>query len=175
MCTVQIASKPDRKIKMIASNFRRVFLHGMMTVVAYWRVETIVSKYSHCRILSKFWRPKNLGHERRRRLNKSQPSQGCESSPPPRVFFSFQKSYLIWDLPDMICADKNKKTILSFVVYRLQATQCNTEQLLKRFFDFLNVKIRVGKGEDTRTTNTTSDLSEAASASQLLLLASATL
>ena len=75
----------------------------------------------------------------------------------------------------MICADKNKKTILSFVVYRLQATQCNTEQLLKRFFDFLNVKIRVGKGEDTRTTNTTSDLSEAASASQLLLLASATL
>ena len=25
MCTVQIASKPDRKIKMIASNFRCVF------------------------------------------------------------------------------------------------------------------------------------------------------
>ena len=39
---------------------------------------------------------------------------------------------------------------MSFVIYiyRLHATQCHTEQLLKRFFDFLNVKIRVGKGED---------------------------
>ena len=52
----------------------------------------------------------------------------------------------------MICADKNKKQFCrSLYIYRLQATQCNTEQLLKRFFDFLNVKIRVGKGEDTRT------------------------
>ena len=76
-----------------ASNFRWLFFsHSMMTVVAYWRVETIVSKYSHCRILSKFWRPKNLGHERRRRLNKSQPSQACESSPPPRVFFLLFKN-----------------------------------------------------------------------------------
>ena len=57
----------------------------------------------------------------------------------------------------MICADKNKKQFCrSLYIYRLQATQCNTEQLLKRFFDFLNVKIRVGKGEDTRTTSRTS-------------------
>ena len=93
----------------------------MMTVVAYWRVETIVSKYSHCRILSKFWWPKNLGHERRRRLNKSQPSLWKQQQPPPRVFFSFQKSYLIWDLPDMICADKKQKN--NFVV-RYVYTDC---------------------------------------------------
>ena len=101
-----------------ASNFRWLFFsHSMMTVVAYWRVETIVSKYSHCRILSKFWRPKNLGHERRRRLNKSQPSLWKQQQPPPRVFFLFKNPTWFETSRIWYVQIKNKKTILSFVMY----------------------------------------------------------